>query len=1544
MFNRPFFKRLKQLLGSSKSFRRQLPAQPFDQNWYLESNPDVAAAGLDAFEHYQKFGQFEGRLPMPPHRLMREPFYAEHVATLNVLLWHGYSHVALPKLQAIAGNETLALQARVQAKQRLADWYFCNGDIEHARDLLWQAFSASSKPSGAVVAGLCRCYQVLNQQEALTKLLDQHASALRPTDKTLLTGQLNAALTASSLSPLPSFNDFQSLAGYSQGQVTKLTQQGDAQGPLVSIIVPVYNAGTALQVAVQSLRAQTYQHIEIILVDDASTDESLTVMRDLASQDSRIRVLSCGSNQGAYGARNLGMRHADGDLVTVHDSDDWSHPDKIARQVQALQDNPEAAYSTTYWIRVLPDLRLLGSWLLSSPLLQLNHSSAMFRRRVLERCGLWDEVRVAGDTEYLRRVHACYGKGIEVLPTLPLSLSLVHPQSLTQTKATHVSSIFFGLRRLYREAMDWCHRTFEQPGVSRLNASSDRQQRLLPAPLGNLPHAEQTFHSLLIADFSRWSDTLETLLDTTLNDSDHDLVLLHIPGSADACLDPVCDSVWAFCQLHGVVFLHPGIRVQVERVVLSHADLILQRPDTLPQVELLPVAEDESDPLAQVSIQHPAQQGYVSASMVRALLACGGQLPSAAQLFNAEFYLAHNPDVAAANISAFEHYIRFGQREGRQGFQLGAAQLETQLWQGEAVEAQLIALCDVAGDAQPSALPFIEQAQATWALARWYASQNNWQAAKHYAELHFASPGHVLAPAHRGPWLVWFSARLALAESQHDMLALQRDVLRELSQQGDATDVRLALASVASALGQPEQQLEQLGQVWGTLKVAAGAGQRAGQPLCFDDLPNVLSVSEPLSLKRKAPLVSVIIPCHNSAQTLTTALRSLLAQTWPNLEVIVVDDASSDAKQPVSASLVREFELKDIPLKVERLVYNQGAYAARNAGLALARGEFITTHDADDWSHPQKIAHQVQALLADSKRAASISYWVRADDNLQFSYWRPQSSWLHPNMSSLMMRRSVFDALGYWDRVSVSGDTEYFYRIQAQFGPRAIVEVQPNTPLAVGRHSLDSLTQISDTHIRTQFAGLRYDYIQAARAWHAAATSLHMPAEPVQRPFIAPGAMLRPSAKQIADEVYDDTWYLNHYPDVKAAGADGKSHFIRWGIAEGRIAGPHLPAHQPNQYQGLAWHTNTAPILVFAHQVTEQQFGAERSLLDVLASLQALACNVVVVVPRDVRAYTRQLRGLAQAVHVVPYAWWHAGRAVCEVVLRHCTALIEQYSPRAVYVNTLTLWEPLEAAKRAKVPCHVHVREWFDADEGLLAALGTDVQGVRDHLTQYADGVIANSQLVADALQANDALPCTVIPNQVDLARYRELGDQALAQPQRPLRVGMLSSNIAKKGIGDFLAVAERVQTHATDIVFKLYGPRTPLIAELETQGFPANVEWMGYAADNTQALAALDVVLNLSHFKESFGRSVLEAMAAGRVVICYDWGALSELVTDGSGIKVAFKDTQAVADAILGLVADGGTRKALIAGGMARAQDFDAAKVTALWRRWLDNQPDAVE
>ena len=106
--------------------------------------------------------------------------------------------------------------------------------------------------------------------------------------------------------------------------------------PLISIVVPVYNAEDFLERTVNSIRAQTYPAFEILLVDDGSTDGSLRVCNEMAERDGRIRVLHR-ENGGAAGARNLGVRSARGGWVGFVDSDDLIYPDMYERMVDAAR-------------------------------------------------------------------------------------------------------------------------------------------------------------------------------------------------------------------------------------------------------------------------------------------------------------------------------------------------------------------------------------------------------------------------------------------------------------------------------------------------------------------------------------------------------------------------------------------------------------------------------------------------------------------------------------------------------------------------------------------------------------------------------------------------------------------------------------------------------------------------------------------------------------------------------------------------------------------------------------------------------------------------------------------------------------------------------------------------------------------------------------------------------------------------------------------------------------------------------------------------------
>lgn len=103
--------------------------------------------------------------------------------------------------------------------------------------------------------------------------------------------------------------------------------------PLVSVVIPVYNGAKYLREACESVLSQTYEPLELIVVDDGSTDDSPQVIRSYGSRVASIRQ----DNGGVSRARNTGIQAAKGEYVAFLDQDDWFLPDKIARQVERFR-------------------------------------------------------------------------------------------------------------------------------------------------------------------------------------------------------------------------------------------------------------------------------------------------------------------------------------------------------------------------------------------------------------------------------------------------------------------------------------------------------------------------------------------------------------------------------------------------------------------------------------------------------------------------------------------------------------------------------------------------------------------------------------------------------------------------------------------------------------------------------------------------------------------------------------------------------------------------------------------------------------------------------------------------------------------------------------------------------------------------------------------------------------------------------------------------------------------------------------------------------
>jgi len=190
--------------------------------------------------------------------------------------------------------------------------------------------------------------------------------------------------------------------------------------------------------------------------------------------------------------------------------------------------------------------------------------------------------------------------------------------------------------------------------------------------------------------------------------------------------------------------------------------------------------------------------------------------------------------------------------------------------------------------------------------------------------------------------------------------------------------------------------------------------------------------------------VSVIIPAYNSASFIHKAIDSVLAQSFEDYEIIVVNDGSSDNTVECLASYAGRLQVITQP--------NAGASKARNTGIQAAKGEFVAFLDADDLWRPSKLEQQVAALRAKPNWVAcytETSY--KADEETQIQQPEPLAKlvtkdlkqvFLHPYLvtSSFMVRREVLNRVGYFDEgLKTAEDIDLYLRIAEQ-GPIGLLQ------------------------------------------------------------------------------------------------------------------------------------------------------------------------------------------------------------------------------------------------------------------------------------------------------------------------------------------------------------------------------------------------------------------------------------------------------------------------------------------------------------------------
>lgn len=574
------------------------PSPDFDTSFYMAEYPDVANSGQNPLVHYLLHGRNEGRLPRGGRALI-----------LERKLWGGFSRYALGELEALKHSRLESEPERVTAAWSLMAWYSSRQEHAIALDNFAFACKLIAKLVDVrkwVLATAC-CQVQLGNFNAAYDLLDRFLER-RGFNPDICLAMSNTASTDAVPISFPDADSFRlhwinsvfRNRGFFPIQKRKPDQGlklnnliAPIRSPVaerrhfkISVLMPAYNASETLGLAIESILSQTWENIELIVVDDCSTDDTFAIAKRYSDLDPRVKVFRQPRNMGAYAARNVAAGLSTGEYITVHDSDDWSHPQKLESQMIPLLNDASLLGSFSHWVKVDEHMNIVGGWRPWGNLIELNVSSLLFRRILIDSLGEWDNVRVAADREFIWRAKAKYGNEIfvEIYKDVPLSFSFSGHTSLTNSTSTHVKTVFYGLRRTYREASRWWHT--EAGKLDRLHLKNGGQRRHFPAPnsIQLLPLSKPVDY-VFVADFSKEALGTDSNAEALLHGIPEGVAvaLLHWPNYLlnDDVLD---DRVFDAASAQDMRILAPGEHVDTRKVVILNPIVLCWLPDNLPTV------------------------------------------------------------------------------------------------------------------------------------------------------------------------------------------------------------------------------------------------------------------------------------------------------------------------------------------------------------------------------------------------------------------------------------------------------------------------------------------------------------------------------------------------------------------------------------------------------------------------------------------------------------------------------------------------------------------------------------------------------------------------------------------------------------------------------------------------------------------------------------------------------------------------------------------------------------------------------------------------
>ncbi|MCQ0970140.1 glycosyltransferase [Paracoccus sp. TK19116] len=422
-----------------------------DTTWYLQRYPDVAASGLEPATHYRRYGYRIGRDPRPDisSEFLRDVF-------------------ALPKrrepMEALAtGRYSLRPERVFPAASRLAE----RGRPALAARLSQRYLSGEMASVAHMFAANAMVSPDLDASSAATGVLTS------PSTREAWCTRVNMWLDGHGLSPITLIDEVGRVP-LTYCLVPAQPVQLVGAGPLVSVILTCRNEADAALAAGRSILNQSWANLELLVVDDASTDDTVKRFAALAATDSRMRLWRNSTAIGPSASRNIAVTQTCGSYITVHNAQDWAHPERIAHQVKFMRDGGDVA------CMLMPlDVDTQGRFWNPEELYDTSEKALSLRRRGIpmiqasafhQSLGFWDSVAQGGDEELIARLRHL----TDELPVLRIPLLLRHTAERPSVLDDAVDGDENPSLEAYRSAFAAYHRTLN-PETARLDFPAQRR-------------------------------------------------------------------------------------------------------------------------------------------------------------------------------------------------------------------------------------------------------------------------------------------------------------------------------------------------------------------------------------------------------------------------------------------------------------------------------------------------------------------------------------------------------------------------------------------------------------------------------------------------------------------------------------------------------------------------------------------------------------------------------------------------------------------------------------------------------------------------------------------------------------------------------------------------------------------------------------------------------------------------------------------------------------------------------------------------------------